>query len=135
MEGLVPYKDPKDRAAANKRWYAKHRNEQIVRAKTNNNKLRDEYHNYKETLICTDCKIQYPYYVMDFDHVSDDKNDNVADVVRLKCSRKALYSEIKKCEPVCANCHRIRTHNRQVEERQKLAQEKNDAIRLNKDVG
>jgi hypothetical protein len=108
----VPYKDPKDRAEANKRWYAKHRQEQILRAKRNNIKLRTEYHDYKEQFPCADCKVTYPYYVMDFDHLGDDKVDNLADIVRRKCSKKAVYAEIEKCELVCANCHRIRTHRR-----------------------
>jgi 5-methylcytosine-specific restriction endonuclease McrA len=61
---------------------------------------------------CTDCGIQYPPYVMDFDHL----RDKVCDVGRMAsqslASIKTLQSEIDKCEIVCANCHRIRTFTR-----------------------
>jgi hypothetical protein len=63
---------------------------------------------YKESQPCTDCKQQYPYYVMDFDHLRD-KKDNIS---KLLASKSILLSEIEKCELVCANCHRIRTHKR-----------------------
>jgi hypothetical protein len=46
---------------------------------------------------------------MDFDHVRGDKLLNVS---RLRNGRLAwwrLLAELKKCEVVCANCHRIRT--------------------------
>lgn len=61
---------------------------------------------------CIDCKIVYPYYVMDFDHL--DAFEKHSDVSRLsgRVSDIKLLQEIAKCELVCANCHRIRTHNR-----------------------
>lgn len=59
---------------------------------------------------CTDCKLTYPLCVMEFDHVSDDKLYNVSDMKVY--SIKTLMREIAKCEIVCANCHRIRTHSR-----------------------
>lgn len=61
---------------------------------------------------CADCGIEYPYYVMDFDHVSDDKEANLADLVRVGASLVKLQAEINKCEVVCSNCHRIRTFKR-----------------------
>jgi len=48
---------------------------------------------------------------MDFDHVSGEKVMNIAQLSRLS-SPASLLSEIKKCELVCANCHRIRTSSR-----------------------
>lgn len=56
---------------------------------------------------CADCGVEYPSYVMDFDHLGE-KEFNVA---RGRTSRSfvAVQSEIEKCDVVCANCHRIRT--------------------------
>ena len=57
---------------------------------------------------CHDCGGKYPPYVMDFDHVNGEK--------RRVLSRMAHYSperileEAAKCDVVCANCHRIRSH-------------------------
>ena len=66
---------------------------------------------YKERHPCVDCKVQYPYYVMDFDHVRGRKQKNVMELVP-SLSKKKIDEEIAKCEVVCSNCHRIRTHIR-----------------------
>jgi len=58
-----------------------------------------------------DCGIIYPYYVMDFDHVRGRKNANVMELVST-LSKKRIDQEIAKCEIVCSNCHRYRTHSR-----------------------
>lgn len=60
---------------------------------------------------CADCGIQYPYYVMDFDHREGaTKSFILSDVPR--ATSKSLMREIEKCDVVCANCHRERTHQR-----------------------
>ena len=62
---------------------------------------------------CVDCGINYPYYVMDFDHVRGQKHANVMELVST-LSKKKIDEEIAKCEIVCSNCHRIRTHMRRM---------------------
>lgn len=62
---------------------------------------------YKESNPCTDCGKFYPYYVMDYDHV--DHRTKLGNPFSLPDN--LMESEIRKCELVCANCHRIRTHN------------------------
>ena len=60
---------------------------------------------------CVDCGVQYPYYVMDFDHRDGEtKSFILSDVSRV--TSKSLMREIEKCDVVCANCHRERTHQR-----------------------
>lgn len=60
---------------------------------------------------CADCGVQYPYYVMDFDHrVGEVKVFGMNSVSR-KTVREILR-EIEKCDVVCANCHRERTQRR-----------------------
>lgn len=66
---------------------------------------------YKEKHPCMDCKNSYPYYVMDFDHVRGRKHKNVSELIPT-LSKKKIDEEIAKCEVVCSNCHRIRTHMR-----------------------
>ena len=65
----------------------------------------------KEKNPCMDCKISYPYYMMDFDHVRGTKQANVAELINT-LSQKRLDAEIAKCEIVCSNCHRARTYIR-----------------------
>ena len=58
-----------------------------------------------------DCGGEYPPYVMDFDHRDPlDKTDNVANAVHNGWSVTKFRAEIAKCDVVCANCHRERTH-------------------------
>ena len=65
----------------------------------------------KEKSPCLDCGEYYPYYVMDFDHVRGRKHKNVMELIPT-LSKKKIDEEIAKCEIVCSNCHRIRTHVR-----------------------
>ena len=67
---------------------------------------------------CMDCKIQYPYYVMDFDHVRGRKQNNVMELIPT-LSKKKIDEEIAKCEIVCSNCHRVRTHIRRSRKNEK----------------
>ena len=61
---------------------------------------------------CQDCDVKYPSYVLDFDHrPGETKLFNVGHVSKAG-SVKRLLEEIAKCDLVCSNCHRIRTHNR-----------------------
>lgn len=48
--------------------------------------------------------------VLDFDHL-EDKLDDVSTIVN-NGTWEAVLAEIKKCEVVCANCHRRRTISR-----------------------
>lgn len=62
---------------------------------------------------CADCGKTYPPYVMDFDHVRGKKLFAVTDGYgKRKFPLRKILAEIKKCDVVCANCHRIRTHSR-----------------------
>lgn len=60
---------------------------------------------------CADCGVRYPPYVMDLDHVRGKKVRNVG-LIKTYATTAVLRAEIAKCEVVCANCHRIRSHNR-----------------------
>jgi hypothetical protein len=63
---------------------------------------------------CLDCGRRYPPYVMDFDHRnSKEKVSKVSNLMRLG-SRQKLLTEIAKCDLVCSNCHRERTHQRSI---------------------
>lgn len=64
----------------------------------------------KEDAGCFDCGIKN-HIVLDFDHIRD-KKYNVSRMIHDGFSWKAISKEIEKCQVVCANCHRIRTHIR-----------------------
>lgn len=59
---------------------------------------------------CVDCKIQYHPVAMDFDHLPGYEKKSINGFAGM--SKERLLEEIKKCELVCSNCHRLRTYNR-----------------------
>ena len=64
---------------------------------------------------CMDCGVSYPPYVMDFDHrPGEEKVLPVATMISDSWGRERIEAEIAKCDLVCANCHRVRTHLRRV---------------------
>ena len=98
----------------NSRWYAKHKAEQIKRARKNNAAYKEKAYrevNRLKDAPCTDCGNRYPSYVMDWDHLDgEDKEGSVSAMIAHGYSINTILSEIMKCELVCSNCHRIRTH-------------------------
>ncbi len=60
---------------------------------------------------CKDCGKTFPPYVMDFDHRDPStKEFDVATAHRHGLSLERILAEIAKCDVICSNCHRIRTH-------------------------
>ncbi len=74
-------------------------------------KIRKIINDFK-SFPCKDCNKQYPPYIMDFDHVTGKKIAAISGMIRYKKDR--ILKEIEKCEVVCANCHRERTHKRKI---------------------
>lgn len=116
FDSLTPckmaYKNPlDDRArAARRKHYDLNKEQYYERNKIARDEKRKYIYDLKESTPCKDCGKIYPHYVMDFDHVRDTKISNVSKLTTK--SWKGLLSEIDKCEIVCANCHRARTHTR-----------------------
>lgn len=113
----MPYKD-KDKQRQNwKEHYERNKEKYVLRAKLYKKQLSLYIRTIKESTSCTDCGKKYPYYVMDFDHINGDKEYNIANMFRNK-GMQQVKKEIEKCEVVCSNCHRIRTHNRRSSNRE-----------------
>lgn len=93
------------------KWYQENKEYVKAQAKLAKEKLILEVNELKQNTPCSDCGVNYPYYIMDFDHVRGEKLGNVADLIRVK-GRNKVFEEIDKCELVCSNCHRQRTYDR-----------------------
>lgn len=64
---------------------------------------------------CADCGASYPPYVMDLDHLDPaSKEITPARLAGSGWPMKRIEAEIAKCEVVCSNCHRERTHGKPV---------------------
>jgi hypothetical protein len=103
--------DPEKRRAAKRRYYERNKLLYFERNRRKRDELRDILRRAKEK-PCADCGGEFPYYVMDLDHRADDKKIEVAQIVALNWGKDRLLAEIEKCDVVCANCHRVRTHER-----------------------
>lgn len=58
--------------------------------------------------------MQYPVFVMDFDHRDPArKRFNIANTFRTWAIAQVV-AEIQKCDVVCANCHRMRTYGERI---------------------
>lgn len=68
---------------------------------------------------CTDCGGIFPHYVMEFDHVPErgEKKKNICELSgSSKFTSKRVQEELKKCDLVCANCHKVRTYLRKLDQ-------------------
>jgi len=91
----------------NRQWREKLKNEK--------GRVLDWIKNKYEGTPCMDCGRVFIWFVMDWDHRSDEVKEFI---ISLKGPLKAtpdrlaqVMKEIAKCDLVCANCHRIRTYS------------------------
>jgi hypothetical protein len=88
----------------------------MIRKGNKKDKIKAFVLDYKQTHNCVTCGQKFPHYVMDFHHREPlDKSFGIAEAY---CSSKnkgkynidLVVDEMAKCDLLCANCHRIRTH-------------------------
>jgi hypothetical protein len=106
----MSHKDSKVRSDYYKQWYQENRSDEIKRARSNQNYLR-QFIQTKKDVPCKDCGIKYPYYIMAFDHVRGKKLGNLSRM-HVMFGKVQILKEIAKCDVVCANCHAARTWKR-----------------------
>ena len=87
----------------------------LLRGNINKAKRRRIMWQYKEKIGCVDCKEKYPHYVLEFDHDPKHKKSGSPTELAYQFGLTAGMEEAKKCDVVCANCHKIRTYNRNQE--------------------
>lgn len=59
---------------------------------------------------CLDCGYEGPAFMYDFDHRDPETKSFGIAKGGITRSYAAFYEESLKCDLVCANCHRYRTH-------------------------
>lgn len=98
-----------------KDWYAKNKRRHVSAVRKNNIRYlaerREKADALKRNKPCKDCGNSFPPCAMDYDHV-DPTNKSGDPSSILRRSWEAYLIEIKKCELVCSNCHRIREFTR-----------------------
>lgn len=113
----------RDRASGKRHSYCKSCGKELTRSHYRRNKRRyldrnnltfdrhREIVRQAKSKPCADCGVQYPFYVMDFDHREDVEKTFALNSIQRK-TIKAILREIEKCDVVCSNCHRKRTYAR-----------------------
>jgi hypothetical protein len=113
------------RSAYHREHYEANRERYIEQARVSKRKLQLERTHYLlgffETHPCVDCGEGDPV-VLEFDHLRD-KSFSIGQVLTRR-RWQVILDEIKKCEVVCANCHRRRTAQRRGTTRALLTQGK-----------
>jgi len=108
-----------------KAYYKRIKTKHQLRAK----KRREEakaFVNARKNVPCVDCGKKWPPVAMDFDHVEGDKVRSIASLVGCSYKLEIIENELRKCEVVCACCHRLRTAAR----KDNLAPKKKDRLFL-----
>jgi hypothetical protein len=92
--------------------YRKHREAYNANRKRYRQSMVDFIWEQKQGKICSEegCEVSNPI-MLEFDHLGD-KEFNLGSAPTKGYSRERVLREIAKCEIVCANHHRVRTHRR-----------------------
>ena len=125
----MPYKDPEKRKLKHREYSRKHyeANKGAVIEKTKKRKqtVRKQWIELKESVKCISCGFAHPAAI-DFHHVNPSPSDRKIFAL-LRCNNfSAAIEEIKKCVPLCANCHRVHHYDERVIKR-KQRKKKNPA--------
>lgn len=72
-------------------------------------RIRNYVNEIKSSNPCSDCGNKFHPTAMDFDHRPG--TEKIKEISKMGTFR-AIDVEIQKCDLVCSNCHRIRTHTR-----------------------
>lgn len=95
-------------SAKKKRDYQKVKKHDNARSKARKDRAQEIIKDAKRR-PCADCGKEYPFYVMDLDHVRGVKMQSLSKARWMGWSEERIKNEIAKCDVVCANCHRERT--------------------------
>jgi hypothetical protein len=100
-------------------WFSKGQKEKTLkRGRKYRDSMSKFINSYKEERGCQDCRKEgypgmHPYYVLDADHVRGEKTNEISKMAKTS-SKEEIIEELAKCDIVCANHHRTRTHNRRI---------------------
>lgn len=108
----MPYKDKRKQKTAQAEWYQKNKEDIRAKRKASKQEARQWVYEYKlNHSVCAECNNSFPPHILDFDHLRD-KSFGISRALHLGTNLEKIKEEVKKCEIVCANCHRDRTYIR-----------------------
>lgn len=108
---------PSAHAAAQRRYYLQNKPYYLQRNKAKRRDIAEYIRTFKDGKPCADCRESFPSYVLDFDHRDQTTKTIIVSRIARTQSWRRLHAELAKCDVVCANCHRVRTHAQEVARR------------------
>jgi len=130
----VPYKDPEVKKLKHREYSRKHyelnKAVAIEKAKKQKKAFRTKWMEYKQSMCCTNCGFDHPAAI-DFHHVNPSPDDKKLFALLRRNNFSAALEEVRKCVPLCANCHRIHHYNEHAEKKkrkEKKQAKKNPAL-------
>src|SRR5690242_15313873 len=108
----MPYSDPQKQKEAQRRYYERNKARVKDVARDRRNLVRKFLQEYKQSRGCMDCKIKYPYWILQFDHRPGEEKLGTLATMGTLVGLDKVKEEVEKCDVVCANCHADRTHDR-----------------------
>ena len=126
----VPYKNKEDQIKASRRHYENNKEYYKKRALESKQRVRARWEEFKSTLKCINCGFSHPA-ALDFHHVvQSPDNQKVHTLLYNQAYNKAM-EEIKKCVPLCANCHRIHHYDEHKARKAKKERKRKKSSRRN----
>jgi hypothetical protein len=104
------------RAIAKRRAFLERQVRTVEKQRSNRIRNRAYIRTYKASNPCADCGANHPWYIMEFDHLESRARTGKKTIAQLMpgATLERIQCEISQCDLVCANCHKIRTHQRAV---------------------
>ena len=106
----MPYKDPEVKKAKHreyaKKWYNNNKKQHQAGVLKVKKKARERWIEFKASQKCSHCGASHPA-IIDFHHVIRDKTKRSVNRLAADNKYRAAHEEIKKCIPLCSNCHRV----------------------------
>lgn len=85
----------------------------VAKSSKRRRRERRDFLNKLKSVPCADCHTKFPACCMDFDHRPGvEKRGEVCRMLLDNAPIEVILEEVSKCDVVCSNCHRIRSHNR-----------------------
>ncbi|MAG79071.1 hypothetical protein CMI40_01705 [Candidatus Pacearchaeota archaeon] len=110
----MPFKDPEDRRRYRRKWYSQNKESEKAHVRRRKKELGKWLKNYKKRLNCSKCKESHPA-TLEFHHKSSkEKERTISNMIGDGFSIKRILAEIKKCNVLCANCHKKLHYNKRI---------------------
>jgi len=102
----MPFKDKEYRLIYRRKWYSQNKESEKAHVRRRKLEIKKWFKDYKRNLKCSRCSENH-LATLEFHHKSQSqKEKSIGIMVNDGVSINKILAEIKKCQVLCANCHR-----------------------------